>query len=60
AKKDGLQYFWVNSCYINKLDTIKLQTTINLIFHWYSNIAKYYIYLLDVLAGKHSRLFNPL
>ncbi|XTI95662.1 hypothetical protein V2W45_1207218, partial [Cenococcum geophilum] len=55
AKKDGLQYFWVNSCYINKLDTIKLQTTINLIFHWYSNIAKYYIYLLDVLAGKHSR-----
>jgi hypothetical protein len=55
AKKDGLQYFWVDSCCINKTDSIELQTSINSMFRWYQNAAKCYVYLFDVSTGKRSR-----
>jgi hypothetical protein len=49
AKKDGLQYFWVDSCCIDKSDSTELQASIN------CNAAKCYVYLSDVSTGKHSR-----
>jgi Heterokaryon incompatibility protein (HET) len=60
AKKDGMQYFWVDSCCIDKSDAIELQTSINSMFRFYQNAAKCYVYLSDISTGKHSRSSEPL
>ncbi|EPE34697.1 hypothetical protein GLAREA_10391 [Glarea lozoyensis ATCC 20868] len=48
AARDNLQYFWVDTCCIDKSDAIELQTAINCMFRWYKNAAKCYVYLSDV------------
>lgn len=60
ARKDGLQYFWVDSCCINKSSSAELQEAINSMFRWYQNAAKCYVYLSDVSVGKHSRSSQSL
>jgi hypothetical protein len=55
AKRDGLQYFWVDSCCIDKSSSAELQEAINSMFRWYRDAAKCYVYLSDVSTGKHSR-----
>jgi hypothetical protein len=60
ARKDGLQYFWVDSCCIDKSSSSELQEAINSMFQWYRSAAKCYVYLADVSTGKHSRYSQPL
>lgn len=48
AKRDGLQYFWVDTCCINKSDHVELRKAINSMFRWYQNATKCYVYLSDV------------
>ncbi|KAH8767807.1 kinesin light chain [Hyaloscypha sp. PMI_1271] len=48
ARRDGLQYFWVDTCCIDKSNSTELQEAINSMFHWYRNAAKCYVYLPDV------------
>lgn len=48
AQRDGLQYFWVDTCCINKPDTVELQDAINSMFSWYQKAARCYVYLTDV------------
>jgi Heterokaryon incompatibility protein (HET) len=48
AARDGLQYFWVDTCCIKKSDAVELQRSINSMFRWYQNAAKCYVYLSDV------------
>jgi hypothetical protein len=48
AARDGLQYFWVDTCCINKSDAVELQKSINSMFRWYKNAAKCYVYLSDI------------
>lgn len=55
AERDGLRYFWVDSCCIDKSNSAELRTAINSMFRWYQNAAKCYVYLSDVSTGKHSR-----
>ena len=45
---DSLEYFWVDTCCINKSDTQELQTAINLMFRYYQRATKCYVYLSDV------------
>ncbi|KAH8717012.1 heterokaryon incompatibility protein-domain-containing protein [Phaeosphaeriaceae sp. PMI808] len=52
AERDGLHYFWVDTCCINKLDPIELQTAINSMFRWYRDAAKCYVFLSDVSINK--------
>jgi hypothetical protein len=52
AANDGLQYFWVDTCCINKSSSAELQEAINSMFRWYQNAAKCYVYLLDVSTRK--------
>jgi len=52
AERDSLQYFWVDTCCINKLNHVELQEAINSMFRWYQNTAKCYVYLSDVLTAK--------
>ncbi|KAI1172158.1 kinesin light chain [Nemania sp. FL0916] len=48
AKQNGLRYFWVDTCCIDKSDSIELQTAINSMFRWYRNAERCYVYLSDV------------
>ncbi|CZR50232.1 related to calcium-independent phospholipase A2 [Phialocephala subalpina] len=48
AARDGLQYFWVDSCCINKSNHAELSEAINSMFSWYRDAAKCYVYLSDV------------
>jgi Heterokaryon incompatibility protein (HET) len=52
AADDGLQYFWVDSCCIDKSSSAELQEAINSMFRWYQNAAKCYVYLSDVSKRK--------
>ncbi|OCK98220.1 HET-domain-containing protein [Cenococcum geophilum 1.58] len=54
ARKDGLQYFWIDTCCINKANHAELSQAINSMFRWYRNATRCYVYLSDV----SSPLFN--
>jgi len=47
---DGLKYFWVDTCCIDKSDAVELQHALNSMFRWYRGAAKCYVYLSDVLT----------
>jgi hypothetical protein len=51
AKIDRLDYFWIDTCCINKSSSSELQEAITSMFHWYQNSARCYVYLSDVEAG---------
>jgi hypothetical protein len=51
AKHDGLDYFWVDTCCIDKSNNTELSRAINSMFQWYQNAAKCYAYLADVSCG---------
>jgi hypothetical protein len=48
ARRDRLQYFWIDTCCIDKSNSVELQEAINSMFRWYRNAAKCYVYLPDV------------
>lgn len=48
AAADGLQYFWVDTCCIDKKNAVELSAAINSMFRWYQNAARCYVYLSDV------------
>jgi NACHT domain/Heterokaryon incompatibility protein (HET) len=55
AKKDGLQYFWIDTCCINKQNYAELSHAINSMFLWYRNATRCYAYLSDVPTRKAER-----
>jgi hypothetical protein len=48
AAADGIPYFWVDTCCINKSTSVELQSAINSMFQWYKRAVKCYVYLPDV------------
>jgi Heterokaryon incompatibility protein (HET) len=48
ARCDDLQYFWIDTCCIDKSNSSELQEAINSMFRWYRNATKCYVYLADV------------
>jgi hypothetical protein len=48
AAADGLQYFWIDTCCIDKKNAVELSAAINSMFRWYRNAARCYVYLSDV------------
>lgn len=48
ADKDGLQYFWMDTCCIDKTNSTELNEAINSMFKWYRKATKCYAYLSDV------------
>jgi tetratricopeptide (TPR) repeat protein len=48
AAKDGLRYFWVDTCCIDKSNPAELSTAINSMFRWYRSANECYVYLADV------------
>src|SRR4051812_36956081 len=45
AKRDGIQYFWVDTCCIDKSSSAELSEAINSMFRWYRDAARCYVYL---------------
>ncbi|KAI1630117.1 heterokaryon incompatibility protein-domain-containing protein [Exophiala viscosa] len=64
ARRDGLQYFWVDTCCIDKSSSAELQEAINSMFRWYQNAARCYVYLSDVSTpvptGGHQDTSDPI
>ncbi|CAG8971564.1 hypothetical protein HYALB_00009213 [Hymenoscyphus albidus] len=52
ATKDGLRYFWVDTCCINKFDSSEVQMSINSMFRWYQKAEKCYVFLSDVSVAE--------
>ncbi|KAF2176483.1 HET-domain-containing protein, partial [Zopfia rhizophila CBS 207.26] len=50
ATCDGLQFFWVDTCCIDKSSSAELSEAINSMFHWYQRANWYYAFLDDVCA----------
>jgi hypothetical protein len=48
AKQDGLLYFWIDTCCIDKSNNAELSRSINSMFRWYRNATRCYVYLSDV------------
>jgi uncharacterized protein with WD repeat len=57
ADRDGLLYFWVDTCCIDKSNSTELSEAINSMFRWYRNAARCYVYLTDVLTNDRIDLF---
>ncbi|KAF7914964.1 hypothetical protein EAE99_010385 [Botrytis elliptica] len=55
AKRDGLRYFWVDTCCIDKTSSAELQKAINFMFRWYKNAEKCYVYLSDVSVKNYEQ-----
>ncbi|KAF1951903.1 HET-domain-containing protein [Byssothecium circinans] len=55
AERDGLRYFWVDTCCIDKSSSAELQEAINSMFRWYQNAERCYVYLSNVLYGSSDR-----
>ena len=47
-----MQYFWIDTCCINKADHAELSEAINSMFRWYQTATKCYVYLSDVSMTK--------
>lgn len=48
AARDNLQYFWLDTCCIDKSSSAELSEAINSMFRWYKNSQRCYVYLSDV------------
>jgi hypothetical protein len=51
AKKDSLNWAWIDTCYIDKSSSAELSEAINSMFKWYRNGSVCYAYLSDVPDG---------
>ncbi|KAH8807606.1 heterokaryon incompatibility protein-domain-containing protein, partial [Xylogone sp. PMI_703] len=56
ARRDGLQFFWVDTCCIDKTNNAELAEAINSMFRWYRDADKCYVYLSDVSTMGHDRV----
>jgi hypothetical protein len=52
ARRDSWQYFWVDTCCIDKSSSAELAEAINSMFRWYQNAVKCYVYLSDISTKK--------
>ncbi|KAH8645357.1 heterokaryon incompatibility protein-domain-containing protein [Xylariales sp. PMI_506] len=59
ARADGIQYFWVDTCCINKANFTELSTAINSMFRWYQQAQKCYVYLADVHKESPTAVDRP-
>ncbi|MCJ1313481.1 hypothetical protein MMC25_007159, partial [Agyrium rufum] len=59
AKRNGLRYFWVDTCCIDKSNSTELAEALNSMFRWYRDATKCFVYLPDV-SRHHSDPVNKV
>jgi hypothetical protein len=52
TRRNGLEYFWVDTCCIDKSSSAELSEAINSMFRWYQKAARCYVYLSDISTPK--------
>ncbi|KAH8687933.1 heterokaryon incompatibility protein-domain-containing protein, partial [Tricladium varicosporioides] len=55
AKMDNLLYVWIDTCCIDKANSVELGEAINSMFQWYRRASICYTYLSDVSANENPR-----
>jgi hypothetical protein len=60
ATRDNLQYFWVDTCCIDKSNNTELSEAINSMFRRYQDADKCYVYLSDVSINGHDQVNSSL
>ena len=58
AEADGLRFFWVDTCCIDKKNAVELAEAINSMFHWYQKATRCYVYLSDVSIHDDEAVFR--
>jgi ankyrin repeat protein len=58
AEDDGLEFFWIDTCCIDKKDAVELGEAINSMFRWYQNADRCYVYLPDVSINDDETVFG--
>ncbi|KAF2773724.1 hypothetical protein EJ03DRAFT_305300 [Teratosphaeria nubilosa] len=48
ARKDGLQWIWIDTCCIDRGNLVKVQEAVNASFRWYQEAEICYVYLEDL------------
>jgi hypothetical protein len=56
ADRDSLQYFWVDTCCIDKSNNTELSEAINSMFRWYRDADRCYVYMSDVSVIGYEQL----
>jgi hypothetical protein len=61
ASRDELEYFWIDTCCIDKANNTEFSEAINTMFRWYRDAARCYVYLSDVsiAAGQTQSSWEP-
>jgi hypothetical protein len=54
ARHDDLGYVWVDTCCIDKSDSVELQKSINSMFRWYQNATRCYVYLSGITGAGYT------
>ena len=52
AAQDGYKHLWIDTCCIDKTNSVELTEAINSMFRWYREAARCYVYLSDVKVGE--------
>jgi hypothetical protein len=55
AERDGLHYFWVDTCCIDKSNSTELSEAINSMFRWYQKSTRCYVYLSDLSVESYDQ-----
>lgn len=58
ARRDGLEYCWIDTCCINKANNSELSEAITSMFRWYQQTTKCYVYLADVNVTKQDTVLS--
>ncbi|KAL2208302.1 HET-domain-containing protein [Sarocladium strictum] len=58
ARKNGLEWAWVDTCCIDKTSSAELSEAINSMFAWYKTSARCYAYILDHHVGQTNTDFT--
>ncbi|SPJ82352.1 uncharacterized protein FTOL_09757 [Fusarium torulosum] len=53
ARARGFDYVWIDTCCIDKTNSVELAEAINSMFEWYASAAECYVYLQDLAPDAH-------
>ena len=56
AAQDELQYFWIDTCCIDRWNNNERSKAINSMFRWYKNAARCYVFLSDMSTSSATEL----
>ncbi|KAK3708919.1 hypothetical protein LTR37_011249 [Vermiconidia calcicola] len=55
AREDGIELAWIDTCCIDKTNSVELTEAIQSMFTWYQDAAVCYVFLDDLAGNQHTR-----